>query len=117
MPARTSRTAFSVAPSWSSVCVHEHCSRTFTCVYWKGFMPARLATSRNVNVCSLGEQEAMTSPSRPCSRASSMISVCVASEQVNIAVLATVTPCSFSTAATTSSTSTWSPMLPPHWQT
>ena len=33
IPARTSPIALPVAPSGSSVCVHEHCSRMFTCVY------------------------------------------------------------------------------------
>lgn len=106
MPARTRRTAFSVAPSWSSVCVHEHCSRTFTWVYWKGFMPARLATSRKVTVWSFGEHEATTSASRPCSSASFTISCWVASEQVNIAERATTTSSSPLISSTTLSTST-----------
>ena len=54
-------------------------------------MPARLATSRNVNVWSLGEHEATTRPSRPCSWASCTISCCVESEQVNIAERTTTT--------------------------
>ncbi len=106
MPARTSRTAFSVAPVLSSVCVHEHCSRTFTWVYWNGFMPARFATSRNVTVCSLGEHEATTRASRSCSWASWMISCWVASEQVNIADRATTTSSSPLISSTTLSTST-----------
>ena len=106
MPARTRRTAFSVAPTLSSVCVQEHCSRTFTWVYWNGFMPARFATSRNVTVCSLGEHEATTSASRPCSWASCTISCWVASEQVNIAERATTTSSSPLISSTTLSTST-----------
>ena len=45
--------------------------------------------SRNVNVCSFGEQEATTRPSSCCSSMSSTISCWVASEQVNIARRAT----------------------------
>ncbi len=106
IPARTSRIAFSVAPSWSSVCVHEHCSRMFTWVYWYGFRPPRFAAAWKVSVCSFGEQEATTSPSSSLPSMSAMISDCVASEHVNIVWRATSTPGSDSTAAITRSTST-----------
>ena len=55
---------------------------------------------------SFGEHEATTSPSSSCSWMSVTISVCVASEHVNIAVRATITPGSPSTLAITRSTST-----------
>ena len=74
MPARTSLIALRVAPVLSSVCVQEHCSRMFTCVYSYGFRPARSATPRKVKVCSFGEQEATTRPSSFCSSMSCTIS-------------------------------------------
>ena len=106
MPARTSEIALRVAPSRSSVCVHEHCSRTFTCVYSYGLRPARCATARKVKVWSFGEHDATTRPSSSCPWMSSMISCCVESEHVNIARRATTTPGSSLTASTTCSTST-----------
>ena len=48
MPAFTRAVALAVAPSWSSVWTHEHCSRMLTWVYSYGFRPARAATPRNV---------------------------------------------------------------------
>jgi len=45
-----------------------------------------------------------------------IMSFCEASEQVNIEVRATVTPYCSSMRLRTSSTSTWSEMLPPQWQ-
>ena len=106
MPARTRSVAFSVAPSWSSVWTQEHCSRMLTCVYSYGLRPARAATPRNVQVWSLGEQDATTRPSRSWAVMSATISCWVASEQVNIAVLATTTSPASAMSAMTLSTST-----------
>ena len=106
MPALTSLIAFLVAPSGSSVCVHEHCSRMLTWVTRYGFTPARSATPRKVNVCSLGEQQATTIPSIWSSWTSLIISCWLVSEQVNMACRATQTPAESLTASMTRSTST-----------
>ncbi len=57
IPAWTRPMALLVAPSGSSLWIQEHCSRMLTCEYSYGLSPARVATPRNVYVCSLGEQD------------------------------------------------------------
>ena len=98
--------AFSVAPSLSSVCAHEHCSRTFTWVYMYGLNSARFATARKVIWWSLGEQEATTRPSSLFSWMVRTMSCWVPSEQAKSVVSATMTSASSSTAWRTFSTST-----------
>jgi len=105
-PARTSPIAFSVAPSRSSVCAQDACSRTLTWVYAYGLRSARFATPRNVIWCSLGEHEATTRPSSFFSWMSRIISCWVPSAHANIVVSATTTSGSSLNASRTLSTST-----------
>ena len=112
-PALTRLVAFSVAASRSCRCAQEHCSRTLTCVYMYGLIPALCAIARKVVRWSFGEQDAITMPSRPFSWTVWIISCWAASEQAKRNVFATATPGSFSAAARTFSSSTKSEMFPP----
>ncbi len=112
-PMRTRSTAFSVAFSFSCECTHEHCSRRLTMWRRYGFRPACLMQFLKVGSCSLGEQDATTTFSTPCSLMALMISSWPRSEQVYLFSFATTTPGSFSAASLTFPQSTTPAMLLP----